>query len=206
MTTAPLFLSRLAIRLTVGCLGMLVAIGVAACDGDSAAPAPVPMPAPPAAAPVEEPEPSVRAEDVVDRETLQAFVERAGATLEASASDLEEAYAFLDANFREEGEWRHGEIYVFVLTLQRINFFQAPDRSLEGIDETGLTDLNGVEIADIIVVAAEAGGGFVDYHWDNPAIEGDEETGSPKTSYITAVTIGETTLALGAGIYLSEGE
>lgn len=150
--------------------------------------------------------PPVTAVDVRNRGTLQAFVERAGAAVEEAAADPEAAYAFMDGAFRTDGEWRHGEIYVFVLTLEGVNFFQAPDPTREGSDQTRVTDLHGVNLGRIIVDAAEAGGGFVEYHFDNPAIEGDEETGSPKTSYVIPVTIGDTTLALGAGIYFTEGK
>ena len=52
-----------------------------------------------------------------------------------------------------------------------------------------------------LLAAAPAGGGFVEYLWPNPAVEGDEETGSPKVAYATVLTIGSTPLIFGSGIY-----
>ena len=50
----------------------------------------------------------VTAADVVDKPTLQAFVERAHAHAETSLADAteEEAYEFFYREFRPEGEWR----------------------------------------------------------------------------------------------------
>ena len=36
-----------------------------------------------------------------------------------------------------------------------------------------------------LLAASEAGGGYVEYMFDNPAVQGDEETGSPKIAYAT---------------------
>ena len=69
---------------------------------------------------------------------------------------------------------------MFVLTTEGINFFQAPDRDWEGTDTSELEDLNGVKLFEELLAAGRAGGGFVEYQWDNPAVEGDEEDGSPK--------------------------
>ena len=40
-----------------------------------------------------------------------------------------------------------------------------------------------------LLAAGEAGGGYVEYMFDNPAVEGDEETGSPKIAYATGFRI-----------------
>lgn len=196
---------RLAAPLAIGmALVLLLAPG---CGEDASptvpAPAPPPPPAPdPPPDPPDVPGAGVTAAEVTDRDTLKFFVERAATALEAAASDLDAAYTFLDETFRPEGEWRHGEVYVFVLTLDGINFFQAPDRNIEGKDRTQLVDLNGTNLWDVILAAAESGEGFTEYWFDNPAVEGDEETGSPKLAYVQKVTIGDTTLILGSGIYL----
>ena len=147
--------------------------------------------------------PPVTATDVRNRGTLRAFVLRAAETLTAAASDLDTAYAFLDATFRPEGEWRFGEIYLFVIDADGVNFFQAPDPSIEGVDRSQAEDLNGVKIIQELLAAAEAGGGFVEYLWDNPAIEGDEETGSPKLAYAAPVNVGDIPMLIGSGIYLA---
>ena len=144
----------------------------------------------------------VTAADVLNRGNLMQFVERAAAALSEHASDRETAYAFLDGNFRDEAEWRHQDIYVFVLTMEGINFFQAPDPDWEGTDVSDQVDLNGVRLGQGLLEAVRAGGGFVEYHWDNPAVEGDEEGGSPKLAYAVPITVGETPMLLGSGIYV----
>ena len=145
--------------------------------------------------------PPVTAADVRNRGTLYSFVERAAAELAANASDLETAYAFLDANFRPEGEWRDGEIYVFVETMEMFSFFHAALPEAEGTDRSGVEDPNGVKISHELRAAAAAGGGYVEYLHDNPAVEGDEETGSRKLVYATGLTIGSEPMLLASGIY-----
>lgn len=170
----------------------------AGCDEDASPTTPAPPVPPPPTPPAP---PPVQAGDVVDRETLRVFVERAAEVLSGHASDWDTAYAFLDANFRSEGEWRQGEIYVFVLTMEGINRFAAANRDWEGTDTSVTVDRNGVHLFEGILAAALAGGGFTEYRWDNPAIEGDEEHGSPKLAYVVPVTIGGTPMILGSGIY-----
>ena len=148
----------------------------------------------------------VTAADVLNRGNLQQFVERAAAALSEHAADRETAHAFLDANFRDEGEWRHLDIYVFVITMEGINFFQAPDPDWEGTDVSDSVDLNGVRLGQGLLEAARAGGGFVAYSWDNPVVDGDEEHGSPKLAYAVPITVGEEPMLLGSGIYLDAPE
>ena len=148
--------------------------------------------------------PPVTAADVRNRGTLKSFVDRAAAELEANASDLETAYAFLDADFRPEGEWRHGGVYMFLHTMELISFFNAVNPGIEGLDRSDLEDVNGVKITQEFRAAAVAGGGFIEYWYDNPVVEGDEETGSPKVSYATSVTIGSVPMLMGSGFYLDE--
>ena len=148
----------------------------------------------------------VTAADVLNRGNLQQFVERAAAALGEHAADRATAHAFLDANFRAEGEWRHRDIYVFVITMEGFNFFQAPDPDWEGTDVSDLEDLNGVKLGQELLAAARAGGGFVEYHWPNPEVEGDEEHGSPKLAYAVPITVGDAPMLLGSGIYLDVAE
>ena len=41
-----------------------------------------------------------------------------------------------------------------------------------------------------LLSAAAEGGGYVEYLWDDPAVAGDEETGSPKVGYAVPYTAG----------------
>ncbi len=49
--------------------------------------------------------------------------------------------------------------------------------------------IHGVPYLRELLAAGEAGGGFVEYMFDNPAIEGDEEIGSLKVAYATGFTL-----------------
>ena len=51
-----------------------------------------------------------------------------------------------------------------------------------------LKDSNGVKIMQEILAAAAEGGGYVEYLWDDPAVAGDEETGSHKVGYAVPYT------------------
>ena len=51
------------------------------------------------------------------------------------------------------------------------------------------TDSKGVKIAEELIGGARREGRkFLRYHYDNPAIQGDEETGSPKLGYAVSFT------------------
>ena len=176
----------------------------AGCD-DEASPT-APAPAPPAPAPPPPPAampepPQIRADEVVDRETLRLFVEEAARIATAEIAAADDAYAWFDANFRPEGQWRQGEIYLYVIDLNGVSFFNAASPEIEGTDLSDFTDVEGVRINEELIAAATAGGGFVEYLWPNPAVEGDEETGSPKLGYAALLSIGDVDLVLGSGIY-----
>ncbi|MYH23412.1 MAG: hypothetical protein F4023_09795 [Acidobacteria bacterium] len=176
----------------------------AGCD-DEASPT-IPAPAPPAPAPPPPPAampepPQIGADEVVDRETLRLFVEEAVRIAAAEVASADEAYAWFDANFRPEGQWRQGEIYLFIGDLNGVNFFHPALPELEGTDLSGITDAAGVRVTEELLAAAAAGGGYVEYLWPNPEVEGDEETGSPKVAYAAPLTIGDLDLVVGSGIY-----
>lgn len=182
--------------------GALVALAAAGCGEDAAPTAPA-LPEPPAPLPAPAPEPApIQAGEVVDRETLKAFVEAAAAEAAAQIAAADDAYAFFDANFRPEGPWRLGEVYLFAHHPDGVQFFHAVTRENEGSNRWEVEDVNGVKLVQEIIAAAAAGGGYVEYRWPNPVVEGDEDTGSPKVSYAVPLTIGDLELSLGAGIYL----
>ncbi|MYB31295.1 MAG: hypothetical protein F4Y20_01825, partial [Acidobacteria bacterium] len=96
-------------------VGMLALLPTA-CDDEASPTTPMPAPAPvPAPSPMPElaPDP-IGANEVVDRETLKLFVEAAAEVAAAGIASEADTYAFLDATFRPEGTWHHGEVYVFV--------------------------------------------------------------------------------------------
>ncbi|MDE3001114.1 MAG: cache domain-containing protein [Gemmatimonadota bacterium] len=146
----------------------------------------------------------VTARDVRDRESLRAFVEG----LRVLVPLIEEkGYGYLatvQAAIRTEGEdFKHGSIYIFVIsTSGYLIFHGTADLSLIGENMIDVEDVNGLKIVQEIIAKAEAGGGFVKYYWDNPAIIGDEDTKSPKLSYVIPVNVFGQTFIVGAGIYL----
>ena len=52
------------------------------------------------------------------------------------------------------------------------------------------TDSKGVKIAEELIGGARREGRkFLRYHYDNPAIKGDEETGSSKLGYAVSIPV-----------------
>ena len=131
------------------------------------------------------PLPEVGAADVVDRETLKQFVQGSLDWL----VELLELVGFARANewkavLREDGgHFRSGPIYLFIFTPEAYVLFHGADPWREGRVGTDVVDVNGTRFVELIIEAARAGGGFVEYFWDDPTVEGDEDTGSPKVSY-----------------------
>ena len=143
----------------------------------------------------------VTASDVVDRDSLKAFVERAVTLSEREISDPAGAYAFFDRTFRPEGEWRMGSIYLYVSHTSGTIRFHAARRDLQGVNLYNDRDKTGKLYVRELIAAAEDGGGFVEYYFDNPAVAGDEEEGSLKIGYVQMLDIGGERRFIGSGIY-----
>ena len=139
----------------------------------------------------------VTAGDVVDRETLKAFVLAAKAYGDKAAS-LPEYLAILQ-EFRTEGPWKQGSIYLFLFTTEGLFILHGADPSLEGQNMIDLEDANGVKILQELIAVAAEGGGYVEYLWPNPQIEGD--TGSPKVSYAIPYSALGQDFVLGSGFF-----
>lgn len=137
------------------------------------------------------------AADVVDRDTLKEFVLGAKGLLDATTTD-EELQAVL-ADLRTE-RWREGSIYIFITSFDGTSFFHGANPAREGTNNYEQEDANGVKIVQELIKAAEAGGGWVHYLFDNPAIEGPDE--SPKVSYAAPIEIQGNSYYIGAGLYL----
>ena len=140
----------------------------------------------------------ITAAQVVDRATLEAFVWRAKAKVEALSAA--EVLAFLET-FRTEGEWKSGAIYLYVADLAGNILFHGADPSLEGQNLINLEDKNGVKFVQELLAQVANGGGFVEYLWDNPIVEGDEDRGSPKVGYAAPLNALGQKLAIVAGFY-----
>ena len=142
--------------------------------------------------------------EVTDRASLRAFVEDAKAQIEA-ITDMNEG-AKLRERLRTEGDWKSGSIYLFVVSGGGITLFHGSEPYREGKPtDMKRTDSKGVKIAEELIGGARREGRkFLRYHYDNPAIEGDEETGSPKLGYAVSFPVPNTEQrgVIGSGIYL----
>ena len=138
----------------------------------------------------------VVAADVVDQETLKDFVLGAKSLLDSVANE-DELNGVL-AEFRTE-RWKHGSIYIFITDYNGTSFFHGAIPAREGTNNIDQEDTNGVKIVQGLIAAAKSGGGFVEYLWDNPAIEGPDQ--SPKISYAAPVEILGASYYIGAGLY-----
>ncbi len=171
-------------------------------------------------------DPVITAADVVDRETLKAFVTQAGEYVLAqqkSGDPAGSAKAFI-ALRDENGPWRHGSVYLYVINLtdpdadppEGVVLFHAtePDRfefqPLVGIARDGVT---GELILPQVLRAATSNpeGGFVQYFYDDPADDTDRAD-IPKVGYAreftaeiqTPVGASQVNFVVGSGFYLSD--
>ena len=156
------------------------------------------------------PKPAVTASQVVDRETLITFVEEAAKVYrEAVLSEGYSALTGIRNAFRVEGgDWKSGSIYLWVVSGGGVTLFHGSEPYREGKPTDMVrTDSKGVKIAEELIGGARREGRkFLQYHYDNPAIEGDEDTGSPKLGYAVSFSVPNTDqkAVIGSGIYLSD--
>jgi hypothetical protein len=181
--------------------------------------------------------PDTKASDVVDAETLKLFVEDA---LEALVKNfgVDRMDAPITTRFRpvlrrEGGYWNQNDTYLFVMRGDGV-VFNGNDQALE--DTTlNITDLNGCNVGDEIlrVIGSDNDSevrecpslgllpegdseNFIEYLWDNPDKEGDEDKRfddpafgqrispgiTPKLGYVKSFRLpGGVDLIVGAGVY-----
>ena len=150
------------------------------------------------------PIPEVTATDVVDRETLKAFVHGAKESFLTAVEQIGvEQLIQQRAIFRQEGSpWKKGSVYFFIFSTDGHVLFHGADPSLElNTSNLNKTDVNGVKYLRELIKVAKEGGGFTQYNFDDPAVEGDEDTGSPKVSYAELFTFRDQDYIFGAGFY-----
>ena len=141
------------------------------------------------------------AADVVDRESLRAYVERAAEYVE-SRTDADGAYEFFTTTFGPLGEWRTGGpdgVYLFVVTTEAVVVFHPANPEIEGDDHSELVDQDGVPLVVDMVKAAQAGGDFVEYR---VTVEGHPRRGDLKVAYATLLELaGGEDLVIAAGFH-----
>ena len=105
------------------------------------------------------PRPKVTAAEVRDRETLRAFVDEAAKTWQEAGAD---EIANVQRAFRVEGgDWKAGEVYIFVVSTDGYTIYHAgfplrfEGRQFEDIDRE---DANGVRYLRELLAGGEAAG------------------------------------------------
>ena len=135
-------------------------------------------------------DPAIVASDVVDRETLKAFVTEAGNYL-LGLVESGDAAAFSKAKVAmrdSNGPWRHGSVYLYILEIpSQVIFFHAafPGRfELRPLVPTVRDAVTGEFVLPQVLEAAASDpeGGFVEYHFDDPADDTDRAD-IPKVGY-----------------------
>ena len=163
-------------------------------------------------------DPAIAASEVVDRATLQAFVNEAGrywvSLRETSDPDAVSKGKIV---FRDEnGPWRHGDVYLYVLDTRSNNILihaAFPDRfELRPLVATVRDVVTGELVLPQVLEAASSSpeGGFVEYFWDDPSDDSDRAD-IPKVGFAREFTAhvprGGTTIpvkyVIGSGIYLN---
>ena len=143
--------------------------------------------------------PEVTASEVVDKETLKAFVEGAKAHL-ASMTNPTKILAFGN-NMGTEGDWKHGNIYLAFLFPNGVVLFHGDNQELRGKNLSNVKDARGNMVVQNLIAAAGEGGGHIEYYYDDLQLDGDEDTGSPKLSYAELFKFNDLEFVIGSGIY-----
>ncbi len=137
-------------------------------------------------------DPAVTAMDVMDRESLKAFVNEAGRYCIGlqGRDDIDRAkIALRDPN----GPWRHGSVYLYVLDLvSNIILIHGafPDRfELRPLTPTVKDVVTGEFVLPQVLEAARSNpeGGFVEYYFDDPNDDSDSAD-IPKVGYARQFT------------------
>ena len=154
------------------------------------------------------PLPAVSAADVVDRATLRQFVHGSVDWLIELVGQVgfERGSEWKTVMREDGGHFRSGPVYLFVFTPQGYVIFHGADPWREGRTVLDNTDFQGRPFVRDVIAVAQGGGGFVEYFWDDPTVEGDEDTGSPKVSYAVSITsdlpvFQDIEFIVGAGFY-----
>ncbi len=139
-------------------------------------------------------DPAITAGEVVDRETLKAFVTQAGEHLLEfmKSGDAAASSKFRVALRDPNGPWRHGSVYLYVLDLNSntILFHAAfPDEfEYRPLIPTVRDAVTGKYILPQVIEAAKGNpeGGFVEYYFDDPT---DDPKASTKQRLAVCISI-----------------
>ncbi len=127
------------------------------------------------------------------RESLKSFVGEAIAYANTNGKDAAIA-EFNDQN----GMFVRGNLYVYAFDYNGTTLALPYQPQLIGKELSGLQDPYGVNYTRVEIFLAHQGGGFIFYHYYNPARN---MTLEPKMSYVQKV---DETWWLGAGTYIED--
>ena len=160
------------------------------------------------------PPPTTRAEDVDTREELKMFVKEAinffRSTLFNPNVDLAKARKLFRAG---DGPWRHVSTYIYIMDNGGNVIFNGGNKNIEQTNLLQSQDPILVDTIQRLIAASEKEDEderFVEYNWDNPAVEGDSPPGggaggsSPKLGYVETLTFPSVSqvFIFGSGLYL----
>ena len=161
-------------------------------------------------------DPDITAGEVVDRESLEAFVTQAGEFIIdlQKSGDLAASSKLRIALRDENGPWRQGSVYLYVLDLtSNIILFHGadPDRyELRPLVATVRDAVTGELILPQVIEAAKSSpeGGFVEYFFDDPTDDTDSAD-IPKVGYArqfkgefdTGIRVLQLDFIVGSGFY-----
>ncbi len=158
-------------------------------------------------------DPAITAGEVVDRESLEAFVTQAGGYfIEGLRTGGRAAVSRVKVAMRDpNGPWRHGSVYLYVLDLaSNLILFHGvnPDRyELRPLVATVRDVVTGELILPQVIEAAKSSpeGGFVEYFFDDPTDDTDSAD-VPKVGYARQFRGERFNVIIGSGFYGSAPE
>ncbi len=128
--------------------------------------------------------------DPVVTDALADFVN--DAAVYAASIGQEEALAIFND---PDGPYVRGDLYIYALDMEGIALALAHQPELVGTSMIDLTDHHGLNVTRIEIALARLGGGFIYYHYPNPA---HGMRLDPKVSYVQMV---DDDWWIGAGVY-----
>ena len=166
--------------------------------------------------------PPVTAEDVsasvgdldVAKEKLKIFVQGAIDFFRSTLFDPNVDLANARKLFRaEDGPWRHVSTYIYIMDNDGNVIFNGGNKNIEQTNLLQSQDPTLVDTIQRLIAASEKENEderFVNYNWDNPAVDGDSPPGgggggsSPKLGYVETLALPGVpqVFIFGSGLYL----
>lgn len=153
----------------------------------------------------------------MDEQELKTFVEEAVLFFAGAIVLPDIDPVRLRTIFRlDKGPWRHISTYIYIMDGDGNVIFNGANRNIEQTNLLNNPDV-GEDIARLIDAAKMPGGGFVEYNWEDPAVEGDGEQhggpggDSPKLGYTKSHSSDKdnpdaSVYIFGSGLYLEPSE